>query len=104
MRGWEKFIFIHQKKQNNHENQRNYLVIKSYISSREESVFLTHEEFMLKRLEPVDIEVAYDALQRFIDSGYCRMRVPARLDDDDMILSRALDELKRYRKASEANA
>lgn len=45
---------------------------------------------------PVDIGNAHDALQRWI-SGKGRMCIPVQHDDDDFIISDALDELAMYR-------
>ena len=47
--------------------------------------------------DPVDIKKCRDALQRFIDRE-ARLCVPAQPDDDDMLISRALDELEQARK------
>lgn len=46
--------------------------------------------------EPVDTEACREALQRFID-GKQRLCIPANHDDDDILLTRALDELDRLR-------
>jgi hypothetical protein len=50
--------------------------------------------------EPVDISNARRALGRFC-LGEGHLSVPVRSDDDDMLLSRALDELEKYRNLNE---
>jgi len=64
---------------------------------------LDQEQFNKEYNEPVNLELAHEAINRFIVGRVCRMSVPAHPNDDDMILTRALRELSRYRKASEVN-
>jgi hypothetical protein len=58
---------------------------------------LNQEEFNKIYKEPVDLNEAHEALSRFID-GKQILQIPARPNDDDMLLSRALMELKELRK------
>lgn len=55
------------------------------------------EEFNNKFDEPVDIDDAHNALNRFIN-GKQKLHIPARAEDDDMLICRALMELKKLRK------
>jgi hypothetical protein len=58
---------------------------------------LNQEEFWRKCKEPVDIDEAHEALKRFIDHKG-KLHIPARPNDDDMLLSRSLRELKELRE------
>lgn len=57
---------------------------------------MTQDEFNKKYNEPVDLVEAHAALNRFIN-GKGILRIPASPDDDDMLISRALTELKNMR-------
>jgi len=46
--------------------------------------------------EPVDINKARKALSNLL-SGEYSLSIPVRSDDPDMLISRAIDELERYR-------
>jgi hypothetical protein len=70
---------------------------------RGREVVLDQERFNREYNEPVELSLAHEAISRFIYGKDCRMSVPAHPNDDDMILTRALRELSRYRKASEVN-
>ncbi|OZB98111.1 hypothetical protein [Paenibacillus sp. XY044] len=60
---------------------------------------MTQEEFNELYKEPVDLFEAQAALNRFIN-GKGVLRIPARPDDDDMLISRALSELKKLRNST----
>lgn len=57
----------------------------------------TYEQWKLKCLQPVDLEKVDQTIQRFIDGKSCRMSIPANYEDNDIILSRTMQELERYR-------
>lgn len=60
---------------------------------------MEYEEFKKICDQPVDLEAAHEALKRFIhkEGVVC---VPANPNDDDMLLCRVLDELKKYREVN----
>lgn len=58
---------------------------------------MNQEKFEKECKEPVDLDACYEALQKLID-GKHRMHIPARPDDEDMLISRALRELKESRE------
>lgn len=58
---------------------------------------MTYEQFMEKSKAPVDIEACEAAISRAA-KGRIIMRIPARIDDDDILLSRAIKELERLRE------
>ncbi|MFI2856897.1 hypothetical protein ACH6EH_07125 [Paenibacillus sp. JSM ZJ436] len=60
---------------------------------------MNQEEFNEQYKQPVDLDEVHAALQRFIN-GKGRLCVPARPDDDDMLICRLMYEVKKYRKAS----
>lgn len=57
---------------------------------------MTQEEFDKKCKEPINILAAHSALSRFID-GRGKLHIPVRPEDDDMLISRALNELHEAR-------
>lgn len=57
---------------------------------------MNQEEFDIKCKEPINILAAHSALIRFTDSRE-KIYIPAMPEDDDMIISRALNELQEAR-------
>ncbi|KAA9007282.1 hypothetical protein F4V43_02000 [Paenibacillus spiritus] len=70
------------------------------IEEGNESEIMTQEEFDKGYKEPVDLDEVHAALKRFIN-GKARLSIPASPDDDDMLVSRLMDEVKRYRELGE---
>ncbi|MGG3454219.1 hypothetical protein, partial [Paenibacillus rhizolycopersici] len=58
---------------------------------------MNQEQFENECKKPVDLDECYEALQRLINREHT-LHVPARPDDEDMLLSRALRELKENRE------
>ncbi|GAB6989546.1 hypothetical protein [Paenibacillus pini] len=58
---------------------------------------MTQEEFEKQYEEPVDLDGVHEALKRFIN-GRGKMSIPASPDDDDMLICRLMNELKKYRE------
>ncbi|MBE7897168.1 hypothetical protein G7L40_00390 [Paenibacillus polymyxa] len=57
---------------------------------------MTNEEFLRKCDEPVDIEKVERAIENLIH-GKPRFSIPVQPDDDDVLVNRALQELKRLK-------
>ena len=55
-----------------------------------------YERFKEACKEPVDIDKCREALKRLIAREHT-MRVPPTIEDDDILIMRALDELERMR-------
>lgn len=57
---------------------------------------MTYEHFQELCKEPVDVSLCKEALSRLLDHK-CRMSVPVQLNDDDVLIMRAINELERIR-------